>query len=371
MNSGNEREGWRPGSLVSTLLPIKSKSDGLNLLRRIRRPVLARGVRRPRQARGIWRLRLQGIEGLPLRLALLLGAGSVAILSLLRSSGEPAEVSMSPLVADLAPALSLPVYMNERVDRWMGRYLTDQRPAFERYLAREGLYSGMIKDGLRARGMPEELVYLAAIESGFSPGATSRVSASGMWQFMGPTAEAFGLRIDEYVDERRDPVRATEAALDYLQALHEQFGSWYLAAAAYNAGPGRVSRAVSAEGGVERGEEELYWEIVEHLPKETRAYVPKMLALILLSEAAEEYGFDVKPSSPVRFDRVWVPGGTTLRWVANAVKTPISKIRELNPHLIRGVTPPDGLYPVRVPPGTSPLLVASRGGRWRTVSVDD
>ena len=147
--------------------------------------------------------------------------------------------------------------------------------------------------------MPEDLIYLAAIESGFSPGATSRVSASGMWQFMGPTAQQFGLRIDEYVDERRDPIRATEAALDYLQALHAQFGSWYLAAAAYNAGPSRVDRSPEnlCSGGV-TGEEDLYWEIIEHLPRETRAYVPKMLALIVLGGAAEDYGFDVERVRP-------------------------------------------------------------------------
>ena len=115
----------------------------------------------------------------------------------------------------------------------------------------------------------------------------------------------------------------------------------------------------------------LYWEIIDQLPRETRAYVPKMLALIVLGQAAEEYGFEVEPASPVEYDRVWAPAGTTIRWVAAAVDAPIGKIRELNPHLIRGITPPDGLYPVRVPQGTSHLVVASSGSRWRTVAVDD
>ena len=293
------------------------------------------------------------------------------ILPLIGRSVAEEELSLTPLVAELAPELSLPVSMNERVERWKERYLTDQRPAFERYLAREGLYSDMIKEALRARGMPQELYYLAAIESGFSPRATSRVSASGMWQFMGPTAEAFGLHIGEYVDERRDPVRATQAALDYLQSLHERFDSWYLAAAAYNAGPGRVSRALRTHSGDDTGEEELYWEIIDHLPRETRAYVPKMLALIVLGQGAEEYGFEVEAASPVEFDRVWVPGGTSLRWVANSVDSSAREIRDLNPHLIRGVTPPNSLFPVRIPPGTSAMLVASGGSRWRTVLVDD
>jgi len=314
---------------------------------------------------------LHGIPRLRMGLLLLGGMGVMALFSLLDQSRASDDVSLTPLVAELAPTLSLPVSMNERVDRWMERYLTDQRPVFERYLSREGLYSEMIKEGLRARGMPEDLMYLAAIESGYTPGATSRVSASGMWQFMGPTAQQFGLRIDEYVDERRDPVRATAAALDYLQALHQQFGSWYLAAAAYNAGPGRVSRALKTHAGDQTGEEQLYWEIIEHLPRETRAYVPKILAAIVLSQAAEEYGFKVEQAQPVEYDRVWAPGGTSLRWVAGSVKAPLSDIRGLNPHLIRGVTPPDGLFPVRVPIGTSPMVVASNGGRWRTVSVDD
>lgn len=288
---------------------------------------------------------------------------------------DPAEetADFAPHVAELAPSLSLPVAMNKRVEVWMRRYLTDQRPVFERYLAREGLYSDMIYDALHRRGMPEELIYLAAIESGFSPAATSRVSASGMWQFMGPTAQAYGLRIDAYVDERRDPIRATDAALDYLQSMYDRFGSWYLAAAAYNAGPGRVERALEiTDVDVEKGgDEAFYWEIVGHLPAETREYVPKMLAAVLLGRAADKYGFSVEAAKPVRFERVWVPAGTSLRRVAESVKAPLTRIRELNPHLIRGITPPEGIFPVRVPPGSAPLLVAAMGGRWRKFAVDD
>ncbi len=281
------------------------------------------------------------------------------------------EVLLPPHVAELAPSLSLPMEVNEEVEHWMERYLTDQRPVFRQYLEREGLYSEMILDALHRRGMPQELLYLAAIESGFSPGASSPVSATGLWQFMGPTAEAFGLRIDAYVDERRDPVRATEAALDYLSTLHDRFGSWYLAAAAYNAGPSRVARLLKAHTDDSQEAEDLYWEIVDHLPRETRAYVPKMLAAVLLAQAAHQYGFDVKPANPIRFDRVWVPGGTSLRTVAKAVGAPLARIRELNPQLLRGVTPPGETFGIRVPVGSSPKLVASLGGHWRRVNVDD
>ena len=312
-----------------------------------------------------------GLKTLHRRLILLgVGVLLVAFSLLVR---EPGATTPSPVphVAEIAPSLGLPVEMNAEVERWMERYLTDQRPVFTRYLEREGLYSGMIREGLRRRGMPEELMYLAAIESGYSPRATSRVSAIGMWQFMGPTAQAFGLRIDSYVDERRDPVRATEAALDYLQSLHDRFGSWYMAAAAYNAGPSRVARIVRDHADDATGEEALYWEIVDHLPRETRAYVPKMLAAILLGQAAEEYGFEVEPAQPMVFDRVWVPGGTTLKTVAEAVNLPLARIRELNPHLLRGVTPPGEPFGIRVPPGRSPMVVASLGSRWRRFNVDD
>lgn len=344
-NAGNSGGVGKPGVPASALLSI----DKVNFLKKY----------------------IKRVSSNPVGILLVGAAALVAFLVLPRMSEAGDDLSLTPLVAELAPSLALPVSMNERVDRWMQRYLTDQRPEFERYLAREGLYSGMIREALRVRGMPEDLIYLAAIESGFSPRATSRVSASGMWQFMGPTAEQFGLRIDGYVDERRDPIRATEAALDYLQSLHEQFGSWYLAAAAYNAGPGRVGRALKAHAGDQTGDEALYWEIIEHLPRETRAYVPKMLALVVLGHAAESYGFQVERLEPVEYDRVWVPSGTTLRWAARSIGVDASVLRDLNPHLIRGVTPPDGLFPLRVPPGKTSKLVASAGGKWRTFSVDD
>jgi membrane-bound lytic murein transglycosylase D len=331
----------------------------VNVLSLLTRPVLWPGFPR-------------GFPSLPYRLFLLvlLAVGMVGFLPSFR--GEEPREDFVPQVAELAPTLYLPVDVNHRVERWMRRYLTDMRQEFELYMAREGLYSEMIRDALHRRGLPGDLIYLAAIESAFSPVAISSASATGMWQFMGPTAQQFGLRIDEYVDERRDPVRATEAALDYLQALHDQFGSWYLAAAAYNAGPGRVSQALRARSGGKVGDEILYWDIIEHLPLETREYVPKILAAILLSRAAETYGFHlVERASPVHFDRVWVPGGTSLARVARAMEVPPSAMRDLNPHLIRGVTPPGGMFPLRVPPGQSPQLVASMGGRWRSLAVDD
>ncbi len=213
--------------------------------------------------------------------------------------------------------------------------------------------------------MPEDLLYMAMIESGFSTRALSHVEASGLWQFMGPTALEYGLQIGEFVDERRDPLRATDAALDYLERLHERFDSWYLAAAAYNAGPNRVARALRAAENRPVGDEQLFWEIVDRLPRETRNYVPKLLAAVLLAKEAEQHGFEVNRPEPYDFERVWVPGETALDAVARALEMPVSDLRDLNPHLVRGVTPPGTSFALRVPPGSGPRVVASLGNRWR------
>jgi membrane-bound lytic murein transglycosylase D len=222
---------------------------------------------------------------------------------------------------EIAASHALPVEVNDRVTRWMGRFVGDQRPTFEQFLSREGLYGDMIRGKLRDRGMPEDLIYLAMIESGFQPLATSSV-----------------------------------------EATHARFGSWYLAAAAYNAGPGRVSRALRRHGGDLEGDEELYWEIIDHLPRETREYVPRLIAATLLARRADDLGFAGETEDPYRYDRVWVPGGTRLHTVANSLDVPLSRMKDLNPHLIRGATPPGGSYALRVPQGRSAAVVAALAG---------
>lgn len=264
-------------------------------------------------------------------------------------------------VEEVAPLVELPIEVNARVEKWMRRFTTNERPTFEAFLAREGIYADMIRAKLRERGMPEDLLYLAMIESGFSARATSRLSAAGVWQFMTPTAEEFGLRIDQWVDERRDPIKATDAALGYLQWLHARYGSWYLAAAAYNAGPSRVDRALERHAHGRRGDETLYWEIIDHLPRETREYVPKILAATTLARQAEFYGFRVEPAEPYRYDRVWVPGGTSLVRLARALALDVVLLRDLNPHLVRGVTPPASSFGLRVPEGTSEMVIVALG----------
>ena len=265
----------------------------------------------------------------------------------------------------------LPLHVNARVERWMERFQTVEKLAFETLLARRGVYAPMVRGKLRSRGMPEELLYLAMMESGLRPRAVSRVSAVGLWQFMSPTALQYGLRVDPYVDERRDPVRATDAALDYLEWLHGRFGSWYLAAAAYNAGPGRVERVLRRHAEGRMGDEDLYWEVLDHLPRETREYVPRLIAATILAEGASAYGFAVASAEPYVYDEVFVPGGTTLARVASALDVDVGALRYLNPHLVLGITPPGELYGVRVPVGGSPTVVASMAGRSTSRRADD
>ena len=292
----------------------------------------------------------------------------------------PAAVSLDVTVEmDPLPNTVLPLEVDARVEKWMRRFLTDQRETYETFLARESAFAAIIRGKLRKREMPEDLLYLAMIESGFSTRATSRVGAGGVWQFMSPTAKEYGLRVDRWVDERRDPVRATDAALDYLQWLYDRYGSWYLAAAAYNAGFGRVDRALkkhnaacalmsremdgrapTAETCFLRDDESTYWKIVEDLPRETREYVPKIIAATALARAAQHYGFRVVGgAAPYEFERVWVPSGTSLARVAREVGIEPALLKELNPQLVRGVTPPEGAYGLRVPVGSSQWVVAA------------
>ncbi|MCH7533638.1 MAG: lytic transglycosylase domain-containing protein [Gemmatimonadetes bacterium] len=272
-----------------------------------------------------------------------------------------------PSVTIEALGTQLPLHVNARVERWMKRFQTTERATFETLLKQRSVYDELVRGKLRERGMPEELLYLAMMESGLKPRAVSRVSAVGLWQFMSPTALQYGLRVDEWVDERRDPVRATDAALDYLQWLHGRFGSWYLTAAAYNAGPGRVERVLRRHAEGRTGDEDIYWEVLDHLPRETREYVPRLVAATILGEEAEAYGFVVEFADPYRFDRVFVPGGTTLVRVAAGLGVDERLLRDLNPHLVRGVTPPGEMYGVRVPVGDARRVVAllNRGLRTR------
>jgi membrane-bound lytic murein transglycosylase D len=185
----------------------------------------------------------------------------------------------------------LPVLDHARVDSWIKRFTTTQRNSFATYLKRMTRYEGMISEKLADRGLPQGLIYLAMIESGFDPSARSQVAATGLWQFMSATAREYGLRVGRGVDERKNPARATDAALDYLADLYDRFGSWYLAAAAYNTGQGRVARVMKQVTGRQKGTDADYYRIASRLPRETRDYVPKMIAAASIGSNPQRYGF--------------------------------------------------------------------------------
>lgn len=253
-------------------------------------------------------------------------------------------------LATAGAAWDLPNLEHPRVDHFVNVFTGRQRAMFTRYLTRMGRYQPMISAKLAERGMPQDLIYLAMIESGFDPKAYSHAHASGLWQFIAGTARGYGLDINRAVDERRDPEKATDAALDYLEDLHGQFGSWYLAAAAYNSGEGRVSRVMRAATGSVRGNEESYYAISNRLPKETRDYVPLMIAAARIAKEPHKYGFEhVKPATPDPVKKVVAPAATPLDRIAKDAGTTVSEIRRLNPELKLARTRNDGPSTVRVP----------------------
>ena len=180
-----------------------------------------------------------------------------------------------------------------RVDTWIRIFTTDPKakPRFAQWLDRKPKYEPMISAKLAERDMPQDLIYLAMIESGFNPTAKSPAKAGGLWQFISETGQRYGLTVNKRVDERNQPEKATDAALSYLSHLHDRFGSWYLAAAAYNTGENRVGRIMRQVTGSEKGTDEDYYRISGLLPKETREYVPMMIAAGRISKDPERYGF--------------------------------------------------------------------------------
>jgi membrane-bound lytic murein transglycosylase D len=251
----------------------------------------------------------------------------------------------------------------ERVEHWVQLFTNEAKDRIQQRLERGTRYEPMIRSKLKAAGLPEDMVYLSLIESGFNPHAYSRAAAVGLWQFMTPTARGSGLRVDWWVDERRDPVRSTDAAMKFINHLKDQFGSLYIAAAAYNGGPGRMAR------GLKKYEDELeglsgddaFFALAEkkYLPAETKDYVPQLIAAALVGKNPEKYGMKVDRLPPFVYDSVVVPASTPLTAVAKAAGVPLQQIAELNTHILRGVTPPTGPLLVRVPVGSATLFDSS------------
>lgn len=239
------------------------------------------------------------------------------------------------------------------VDAFSGRL----REPFQKALARQSEFAPLIEARLRAAGLPLDLTYLAFVESYYDPQAYSRAAAVGMWQFMTRTAQGVGLRVDWWVDERRDPVRSTEGAVRLLASLNDEFGSPFLAAAAYNGGSGRVSRGLAQFAarleGVEGEDRFFALSDTRYLRAETRDYIPKIIAAALVAKQPDRYGLTVDSLPAFVFDSVLVPGGTPLAAVAAAAPTPTDSVRDLNPHVLRGMVPEGDSMWVRVPVGAA------------------
>jgi membrane-bound lytic murein transglycosylase D len=251
----------------------------------------------------------------------------------------------------------IPIVINAKVEQFVQYFQTTMKSQFANWLARSERYIPLMKNLLKENGLPEDLVYLALIESGFNPYAYSRSKAMGPWQFIYRTGKRYGLKVNWWVDERRDPEKSTVAAAKYLKDLYDMFECWYLAAAGYNAGEGKIASAVK------RYRTEDFWELSKYryLKKETKDYVPQMIAAAVIAKEPEKYGFEgIEYQEPLCFDRVKVPEVTDLTLVAKACKVSLEELRDLNPELLRGCTPPEvPEYEIRIPCGKQELFYAN------------
>jgi membrane-bound lytic murein transglycosylase D len=250
----------------------------------------------------------------------------------------------------------LPLMMTDQVASYISYFSNRGRGTLERALTRSGLYHDMIRRVLKEEGVPQDLIYLAQAESGFHPLALSRAGARGMWQFMASRAKGYGLERDWWVDDRQDPEKSTRAAAHHLKDLYSEFGDWYLAMAAYNSGPGTVQSAVKRTGYAD------YWQLYKRnvLPKETRNYVPIILAVTIMAKNPEQYGLDkIVPEKPVPYDTVRIDYPVDLRLVAECVDASASDLQDLNPSLLRLTTPKDREFELHLPAGTGDRYLAA------------
>jgi membrane-bound lytic murein transglycosylase D len=253
------------------------------------------------------------------------------------------------------PDFDIPIVINAKVEQFIQYFQTTGRRVFTNWLGRSERYIPFMKNLLKENGLPEDLVYLALIESGFNPYAYSRSKASGPWQFIYLTGRRYGLRSNWWIDERRDPEKSTIAAAKYLKDLHDMFECWYLAAAGYNAGEKKIAAAMKRYG------TEDFWELTKYryLKRETKDYVPQMIAAALIAKEPEKYGFtDIEYQQPLRYEKVKVPEVTDLRLIAQACEVTVDEIKGLNPELSRWCTPPNFPdYEIKIPSGKKDLFL--------------
>jgi membrane-bound lytic murein transglycosylase D len=249
--------------------------------------------------------------------------------------------------------LDFPFKLHPLVLGYVNYYQGRGRATMETGLRRSGQYMAMARKAFREEGVPEDLVWLGQVESAWRPTARSEAAASGLWQFIPGTGSRFGLRQTAYVDERNSFEKATHASARYLKWLHDRYGNWELAMAAYNTGEGNVDRAIARAGASD------FWAIYPYVAQQTRNYVPNILAVILISKSPEKYGFrNVQRMAPLPYDIISVPSATSLDLIASLSDTSLDYIRSLNPELRRDMTPPGEAYTVRVPAHRGPQTVA-------------
>ncbi len=245
-----------------------------------------------------------------------------------------------------------PVIYNKQVEAYIALFQGKQRRSFTRFLKRSGKYIGMIEKELIKNGMPRELAYLALVESGFNPRARSRAKATGLWQFMAGTAKDYKLKINRHLDERCSAEKSTKAAIRYLKNLYADFGDWYLAVAAYNAGPGKI------RSGMKKHKVDNFWDLAakKHLRLETIRYVPKLLATITIARDPQKFGFSPDIDKPLQFDTLSVGPSLALKAVAFVAGCKKKAIIQLNPELLKEQTPPNYRhYTVKIPKGKKAL----------------
>jgi membrane-bound lytic murein transglycosylase D len=258
-----------------------------------------------------------------------------------------------------------PIVVNSRVEGWIDYFTGKGRGHMERYLERSSRYLPRMKEIFKKSGMPVDLVYLALIESGFNLRAKSRAKAVGPWQFMKATGKRYGLRVDSWLDERRDPILSTEAAAAYLKDLYLMFESWYLAASAYNAGEYKILRAI------EELKTNNYWRISEtsQIRRETKDYIPKLIAAAIIAKNPHKYGFrELSYQDPLEFETVETSQSISLKELARAIDCSTDEMLDLNPAFVKGLTPPTReTYLLRVPVGSKVLVERKIANtKWNT-----
>src|SRR2546425_3818977 len=264
----------------------------------------------------------------------------------------PADPRLKERAEEAAKSLShdLPLTVNDQVLSFLNFFQTPRgRAIVETGLRRSGRYREMISRVLREEGLPQDLIYLAQAESAFQPLALSRAGARGIWQFVAYRGQQYGLRHTWWIDERQDPEKATHAAAQHLRDLYKLFGDWYLAMAAYNCGPGNVQKGIERTGYAD------FWELYKRnvLPRETRNYVPIIIALTLIAKDAAHYSIQADPEAPVPTDIVKPGRAIDLRLVAETIDVDVETLRSLNPSLLRLATPDDPSFELHLPLGTA------------------